>query len=825
MPEGIGPLPLLTDTWPMRELLILCFNANLGFFERAGLGKARSRGARVTLVADADMVHADHLSTRFAGRAYLDARALCHGGGAFHPKLIVALGDERVEVLVGSGNTSPGGWITNAELWTKVTATAEGTPSTVHQVADFLDALPPLVRFTIGVPEILSEIAASLRGFSVTENGPTLVSSAFGPIIDQLPDTTQTTELVVSSPFFDREARALGALVERFGPESLKVVLDKHANYDGAKVAALSSRHRGSVATIAGSRYHHAKLVEWEVNGTRSALTGSANISRSALLESMAHGGNCELGLVWPIATSLCPEVGGVMSSADITEHEWDQRITSDTTEPTVLLDAVLEARGLRLDLRRPLEAEAQLQHFDGSTWVTFAMVPPGKSAPIVTIALAGGASVRLVLADGTRTAARGVTDLERTNFRHVASKRTLPGRPADFGLDPRFVSLVEQALDDVRAWVAVSRGPGTSGGTVAYEHTPPTQGWREYVDGFRSEVGDDFGFFILPHIMGLVGVAPEPRPTPDEDGEEDEGSEEDLVAAARTEHLINESEKSKHIARYRRMAEKLVATAATRPQAVQVASAVLTAGGIALGCWPSGPDLAEFLRASLRPLAQLASKEEFRRDAASIAAVNLALLRSQCRHVSDPSMAALSYTLASREIAPLLPFAQIDDVAFRCAGFVAEGLSQLADPERVMHVVESVLRPDPIAEAAQQLIDDGVVAEVEGVVIRVFGQVPHATTTAIKAIAAAQEASPVGVSAQDSKRTVFAAWVDPDLYVAEILGSRRLITHYPLNRLRPSGFLLTRQDDPSPPGTQRWPDDAPTEVLEAFSLAGLTLD
>ena len=76
--DGLGPLPLLAETWPLRELLILDFNANLGFFERAGLAKARSRGARVTMVSDADMVHADHEATRHAGRAYLDARAIAN---------------------------------------------------------------------------------------------------------------------------------------------------------------------------------------------------------------------------------------------------------------------------------------------------------------------------------------------------------------------------------------------------------------------------------------------------------------------------------------------------------------------------------------------------------------------------------------------------------------------------------------------------------------------------------------------------------------------------------------------------------------------------
>lgn len=127
-PATIAPLAVLAEDWPLRDVLILTFNANLGFFERAALARVRARGARVTLVSDADMVHADAEAVRFAGRSYLDGRAICLGGGAFHPKLIVTLGEERAAVLVGSGNASPGGWIDNAELWTLLRADLEGGP-------------------------------------------------------------------------------------------------------------------------------------------------------------------------------------------------------------------------------------------------------------------------------------------------------------------------------------------------------------------------------------------------------------------------------------------------------------------------------------------------------------------------------------------------------------------------------------------------------------------------------------------------------------------------------------------------------------------------
>ena len=109
----------------------------------------------------------------------------------------------------------------------RLSAGEEGGPTTLARIADFLDALPPLTRFTFGVHEIMTEVAHALRDFDATEVGPEVVSSAFGPIIEQLPRTEPVDELVVSAPFFDRKATALDALVHHFKPATLDVALHK----------------------------------------------------------------------------------------------------------------------------------------------------------------------------------------------------------------------------------------------------------------------------------------------------------------------------------------------------------------------------------------------------------------------------------------------------------------------------------------------------------------------------------------------------------------------------------------------------------------------
>jgi hypothetical protein len=187
-------------------------------------------------------------------------------------------------------------------------------------------------------------------------------------------------------------------------------------------------------------------------------------------------------------------------------------------------------------------------------------------------------------------------------------------------------------------------------------------------------------------------------------------------------------------------MAQRLIKDAPNRPDAVKIAAAVLTAGGVALGCWKKGPELTELLRKSVEPLLVGTLQEEFLRDAASITAVILALMRSQIRVVSEGTVAGVTYRRIAVEAAPLLTYAEREDVEYRCAGFVAEGLVKLADVDHVMSLVNAVVAADPIASAVKELEESWFTVEANGRVIE-FGKVRDALTAALKAVAVAETA------------------------------------------------------------------------------------
>jgi hypothetical protein len=101
--------------WDVEEALFLTFNADVAFLEHGVLGLCQSMGARVTVIADAGMWSPDPLAMKGAGTEYLVG--LVSHSGAFHPKLTLLVGEDRVLALIGSGNLTMGGWQHNSELW------------------------------------------------------------------------------------------------------------------------------------------------------------------------------------------------------------------------------------------------------------------------------------------------------------------------------------------------------------------------------------------------------------------------------------------------------------------------------------------------------------------------------------------------------------------------------------------------------------------------------------------------------------------------------------------------------------------------------------
>lgn len=329
--EFHSPLSLLYE-WadnidaPLREVLITGYTLDLIFLEQRCLSTARALSARVTILSDASQAGHDPVDVRHAGRAYQHAYAHC--AGAFHPKLVILLGDDHLWVAIGSGNPTLSGWGHNHELWLIIRTTPGHGPAAMDDLADWLADLPHVVSVPSWITSTLSEISHAIRpgpNLSGSESDmlPDLriVGNLRRSILDQLPDRPVDV-LRLSAPFFDPLGRAVRELVARMRPDRVEIAVQPNwSSYCGdALVDATSAASEVAFRFAEEDRACHGKLIEWFTGDVISALVGSANLSVAALLTSTSQGGNCELVAAYPITASLLPD-GAATPPAELRTH------------------------------------------------------------------------------------------------------------------------------------------------------------------------------------------------------------------------------------------------------------------------------------------------------------------------------------------------------------------------------------------------------------------------------------------------------------------------------------------------------------------------
>jgi hypothetical protein len=811
-PAGIAsPISLLLEEADhgAREVLLLSFTLNLAFWERFALGAARGLGARVTVVSDAGMTSADLGQVRYAGLTYLDGRASCRQGGAFHPKLLVIADEGRATVVLGSGNATVSGWHDNAELWTVLRGDSSGAPAAFAQVAQCLRHLPERVDFSHGVERALESVADLLDGLPSIDNGPRLVSSLDQPIIEQLPGGP-VTELLVAAPFHDRSERAVRNLVERLRPNRLRIyVQPRKTVFDGAEL--LKAVTEDDVAQIADDRYHHGKLYEWVAAGRRQTLTGSPNLSTGALCRAMAEGANCELGLVADIQESLAPAADHSVG-AELVAHRY--RESEETTWAISFLGATLVDDTIELLLQRPLERVADVDIACGGEWSTVGTFPRGTTRHALPLAgSSAGAALRLRVGDDTSNTVF-VLDPSRVLRVRVAHQGRVLVNEDDLFDSP---AIAEAFFEDIAALRAVLHASGSRGiagrvprddeATRNRERGPVEfQSWEEYLDACASLVGGR----LLDFALGLprLGLTDEAAPRPERSSIAELDGDRDVEAADPDEeeplpHLEDCS--SSRRKRYQRWCKQLAELAPGLVPAGRLLAVRLILRAGAGGLWPNRADWLPILGDAVTALAEPAEAfQEERAATTSLAIVGLAAIHGEVRSFATWSPERSIFDKVKDALVGLITDADVEAVE-RYARELVPALGNHLETTAIMALRDDLLTQDAIEEAVATCSREfGIEATREGSLIRLIGA--HGGDLRwklLRVIGLAEKATIVGAWAASSDGSeMLVVWKRPDLVVAKTTSSGMSGKWYVLDGLQSPHVLATTQELP---GDHSW--------------------
>jgi len=282
--------------------VVTTFGIDFDAYESIVLPRLRNAGCNNNLViADSRMLtyaldSSDQLP-RTAGRHYsvLGARSK----GVFHPKVVLQLGRDAGRLIVSSANVTAPGLAGNLEVAGLVAASADRKAecrllaagwrylerfldqeqeSVAHQVEWLRQRTPWL--FEHEPAENAIEVATGERVALIDGNGRQSIASRFAAMVDG----EKVRRLIVVSPYWDDDLRALGSLQKAMDAKEVSVLVGgSMVSFPSKRLAAMDGVRLYKMDWVAASRFMHAKIVIAQTSRADHVLYGSANCTVAAL--------------------------------------------------------------------------------------------------------------------------------------------------------------------------------------------------------------------------------------------------------------------------------------------------------------------------------------------------------------------------------------------------------------------------------------------------------------------------------------------------------------------------------------------------------------
>lgn len=303
--------------------LMTTYSIDFGFFEQRLLPALhRMQVGNIHVLLDAhELEQAQQFLTVQARTVHAgySVQPISPEKGVFHPKILLLLGEKNGLLLIGSGNLTGSGLQSNEEVWSAFQV----------EVSTEIPAYAVLLSNALGWLEQWKPsdgVSLSSKWRWMREYTPWLEELSNRPVLDAVPlpdgrrvqflgqDGTRSTldsmadalgerrvkRATAVSPFYDRDASGLQALIARTGSGEVDVLLDEDripfGHFEGPSFFDWKSRWVKDEKTE-HSRLH-AKLYHFELEGGIEAIyVGSSNATMAGLGVNTSGARNVEAGI------------------------------------------------------------------------------------------------------------------------------------------------------------------------------------------------------------------------------------------------------------------------------------------------------------------------------------------------------------------------------------------------------------------------------------------------------------------------------------------------------------------------------------------------
>jgi len=283
--------------------LITTFNLDIGFFERFVVNSMYEKGLRkIALFVDAnELVNAlKEVDNCAIGRKYFVCPVEMNG--AFHPKLILLLGQDRARLIIASANLTSSGYFRNSEIFNVFEFNANH-PETLSLISDAISFFEAINKLSFQHDEDVFDDIKKLSYYGKTAHNEErrLIHNLDKPILDQLAEIVRDVKKIdIAAPFYDNELSAVRALSEQNPDAGITLYVQNRKSRFPIfhQSSPYISELRAYDSANKRSAFYHGKVLRFETSESSFVLYGSANCTQSALMKSFPQGGNIECSVL-----------------------------------------------------------------------------------------------------------------------------------------------------------------------------------------------------------------------------------------------------------------------------------------------------------------------------------------------------------------------------------------------------------------------------------------------------------------------------------------------------------------------------------------------
>ena len=284
--------------------LMTTFNLDVDFFERYIVGTLYSNDIKkIALFVDAREFNKE-ISNTWKKSLLMGSRYSVNPvriTGAFHPKVLLLLSQDRAKVIIGSANFTQSGYSTNNEIFDVFEYDSDHT--------EFLPIIIATAEFFKKVykksyaldKQIMDELDSI---FYLKQRIPAnkdifLLHSLDRPIAEQLIEIIDKPSAVdIAVPFYDNNLDAVSGIIDVYPDASINTYVQNHKSRfnvsKAVKTESIAVKAFTGFKTPDSNSFYHGKVLRFVADDCSWILYGSANCTGAALYGTPINGGNIE---------------------------------------------------------------------------------------------------------------------------------------------------------------------------------------------------------------------------------------------------------------------------------------------------------------------------------------------------------------------------------------------------------------------------------------------------------------------------------------------------------------------------------------------------